>query len=209
MKTLAPCLFAFTLWSVPATSLACNPKAASSYADITQIYFSSDGLTAPFALPTNAVLEAGNCPETRWSLVWQQGTFMAGSPSCSRSPSGKVVECCATVYETGDPPTQIFARLVAVLDRDRFYNLAEAQASTPTQAGGIFEIAVRRCTPPPAMKTIGSTRAPAPDSQTTVLRIVLPFDAKPGNAVNPGVVRLLNDVTEAIYQSHWEASDVY
>ena len=136
---------------------------------------------------------------------------MAGAPYCSRSRSGKVSACCAAELETADPPQQIFARLLAVLEHDRFYEVAEARASSPAEAatGAVLELAVFRCEPLPNTSTVGSTNAPTPNSRTTVLRVVVPFGTKPSDASDPNVARLLEDVTRAIYQSPWEAGDVY
>lgn len=145
-------------------------------------------------------------------LVWQEGAAMGGGPRCFRPPSGKVQICCgATSLETEDPPAQVFARLLAVLERDRFYELAAAQTlmHEDEQTGVEFEVAVLRCVPPPRAISIMFTGPPEPNSRTTVLRVVLPYGTKLRSALDPGVPALLDDVTNAVYQSRWQVTDIW
>jgi hypothetical protein len=55
--------------------------------------------------------------------VWQRGAAMTGS-LCARLPSGKLTRCYPGTFATDDPPAQILARLLAVLERDRTVSLA-------------------------------------------------------------------------------------
>ena len=109
-------LLAFALWGIPGAALACDGTASPSYADVTQIYVSTEGLTAPVSVHADVALDAGDCPEDREVLVWQQDDAMGGGPYCWRSKSGQLMKCCgATTLATDDNPAQIFARLLAVL----------------------------------------------------------------------------------------------
>jgi hypothetical protein len=205
------------LWGIPVATLACNATRVSSYADVTQIYVLSDGLTAPVSVQADVALDAGDCPESRKVLVWQQGDAMGGGPYCWRSKSGKLTKCCggATTLATDDPPAQIFARLLSVLERDRFYELAAArtpafdQNQNGEQTAVVFEIAVLRCVPPPRSISIQFTGPPMPNPHTTVLRVAVPLGTKPRSALDPDVVRLLDDVMRAVYQSYWYGQDIY
>ncbi|HEY2473439.1 MAG TPA: hypothetical protein VGI19_01430 [Candidatus Cybelea sp.] len=201
-------LLIFAFWGMPAAALACDGTAESSYTDVTQIYVSTDGLTVPVAVHADATLDAGACPQGRDLWVWRQGVSMAGG-QCFRSSSGEVTRCCPGDFGTDDPPAEIFARLVAVLERDRFYDVAAQQTPTSTQSGAVFEIAVRRCAPPPDASSILVNRGPTPNSQTTLLQIVVPLGTKPGTVLAPDVVRLLDDITRAVYQSKWYGQDIY
>jgi hypothetical protein len=216
MRLRTRLLLACALWGAPVATLACNVTAASSYADVTQIYVLSDGLTAPVSVHGNVALDAGDCPESRKVLVWQQGDAMGGGPYCGRSPSGKLTICCgATTLPTDDPAAQIFARLLAVLERDRFYELAAArtpafdQNQNGEQTAVVFEVAVLRCVPPPRSISIQFTGPPEPNPHTTVLRVAVPLGATPSSALDPDVVRLLDDVMHAVYQSRWYGQDIY
>lgn len=207
MKLRVSLLLAGALWSIPVATFACDGTATPSYANITAIYFRSDGLTPPVAVPANVALDAGDCPVGREALVWRQGASMNGG-LCARSQSGKPTRCCPATFATDDLPAQIFARLLAVLERDRFYDLAPAESLASAQNAAVLEVAVLRCMPKPDWSTIlAALRKPNP--QTTVLRIVVPFGMKPATALGPGVARFLDDFTLAVYQSKWYGQDVY
>lgn len=210
-------MLVLVFWGIPVAAFACSGAGAPSYADVTQIYVSTDGLTVPVAIHTDTTLDAGVCPQGRDLRVWQGGAAMSGGLCVylpSGRPSGKI--CCPTTFATDDTPVRIFARLLAVLERDRFYDVAAERTANSTQSGAVFEIAVIRCAPLPDASTIGGseytalTEAPMPNVQTTVLQIVVPLGTKPGTVLAPDVVRLLDDVTDAIYnQSKWYGEDVY
>lgn len=110
---------------------------------------------------------------------------------------------------TDDSPSQVFARTLAVLERDRFYDLAVDPTPALAQAGVVFEIAILRCLPAPRIVSVMFTAPPTPNTHTTVLRIVVPFGAKLRDTVDPDVVRLIGDVAHAVYQSRWNVTDIY
>jgi hypothetical protein len=193
-------------WGIPVAAFACNGIETPAYADVTQIYVSTDGVTVPVAVNADTTLDAGVCPQARNVRVWQRGVAMTGS-LCARLPSGKLTRCCPATFATDDPPAQIFARLLAVLERDRFYDVAANRTSTRAQSGAVFEIVVARCAPLPAAGALWE--APIPSSQTTTLQMVVPLGTKPGTALSPEAVRLLDDITHAVYQSKWYGQDVY
>ena len=203
-------------WGMLVAAFACNGVETPDYADVTQIYVSTHGLTVPVAIHADTALKAGDCPDDRNVRIWRQGTAMAGSQCVYLSPgrlSGKT--CCPTVFATDDPPARIFMRLLAVLERDRFYEVAAERNADSGQNGAVFEIAVVRCAPLPRSSAIGGseyaalTEAPMASAETTVLRIVVPVGTKPGTVLAPNVVRLLDDVTNALYESKWYGQDVY
>lgn len=199
----------FAFWAVPTAALACGGTEASPYAAVTQIYVSTDGVTAPVAIQADRTLEAGDCPQTRSVRAWPGGSAMSGGPICFPTRPGKLSRCCWGTFATEDPPANIFARMLAVLERDRFYDVAAEQPLSSIQKGAAFEIAVLRCAPSPNVSTVSAMPEPTHDSQTTVLRIVVPLGAKPGAVLADDVVRLLEDITNAVYQSKWYGQDVY
>jgi hypothetical protein len=203
-----PFAFICALWSIPAATFACDGSATSSYGDVTQMYFSSDGVTAPASVPADKALAAGDCPVGRDLWVWRQGAAMSGD-HCFAAPSGKATRCCPGTFATDDLPAQIFARLLEVLERDRFYGVASAHSQGSMQTGAVFEIGVLRCTPEPDASSFMTARPPTPNERTTVLRIVVPFGVKPSSAIGPSVARLLDDLTRAVYQSKWYGQDIY
>src|SRR5579875_4086710 len=133
-------------WGMPVAAFACNGVRTRAYADVTQIYVSTHGLTVPVAIDAHTSLSAGDCPDDRNVRIWREGTAMAGS-QCVHLSSGRLSgkTCCPTVFATDDPPARIFARLLAVLERDRFYDVAAKRNANSTQSGAVFEIAVVRC----------------------------------------------------------------
>jgi hypothetical protein len=209
-------MLVLAFWGVPVAAFACTSAGAASYADVTQIYVSTDELTVPVAIHADTTLAAGDCPQERDLRVWQQGTAMSGA-QCVYSPSGKPSGeiCCPTTFATDDPSARIFARLLAVLERDRFYDVAAERTANSTQRGAVIEIAVIRCAPLPDASIIGGSEyaafaeLPIPSSLTTVLHIVVPLGTKPDTALAPDVLRVLDDVTNAIYQSKWYGQDIY
>lgn len=186
MRILLVC----ALWSLPAATFACDGAARAPYADVTQIYFSSDGLTPPVSVAADVALAAGDCPQDRDLWVWRQGASMTGD-HCFPSKSGNHTRCCPGTFATDDPPSRVFARLLGVLERDGFYDVTSAQPPPSTQSGAAFEIAVR-C-----------------GSETTVLRVVVPYGMKPSAVLGPNVARLLGDFTRAVYASTWYGQDIY
>jgi hypothetical protein len=193
-------------WGMPVAAFSCNGVQTPAYADVTQIYVGTDGLTVPVAIDAATPLDAGLCPQARDVRVWQQGVAMTGD-RCTRLRSGESTLCCPGTFATDDPPAQIFARLLTVLERDRFYDVAVDRTSTPAQKGAVFEVAVVRCAPLLAASDVFGP--PKPSSQTTILRIVVPVGTKPGTVLSPAAVRLLDDVTNAVYQSKWYGQNVY
>ena len=132
---------------------------------------------------------------------------MSGSV-CVRLSSGRFTNCCLARFATDDLPARIFERLLSVLRRDRFYDVAAERTANSTQSGALFEVAVVRCS---ALSDVVTWTAPepTPNPRTTILRIVLPVGTKPSTALPPDVIRLLNDVTRAVDQSKWYGQDVY
>lgn len=193
-------------WGIPVAACACHGTETPAYADVTQIYVSTDGLSVPVAIHGDSTLYAGVCPQARDVRVWQQGVAMTGS-LCVRSPSGEFTRCCPATFATDDPPAQIFQRLLTVLERDRFYDVATDRTSTRAQDGAVFEVAVVRCASLSATSDVFG--APTPSSQTTILKIAAPLGTKPGSLLSPAAVRLIDDLTHAVYQSKWYGQDVY
>jgi hypothetical protein len=206
MSFCARATLVLILWGMPVAAFACNGMETAAYADVTQIYVSTDGLTVPVAIHADETLNAGVCPQARDVRVWQQEVAMTGS-LCMRLPSGELTRCCPATFATDDAPAELFARLLAVLERDHFYDVAADRTSTPAQSGAVFEVAVVRCAPlPAASSTFGP---PIPSSQTTSLNIVVPLGTKPAMVLSHDAVRLLVDVMQAVYQSKWYQQDVY
>lgn len=206
MSFCARATLVLIFWGVPVAAFACNGVETPTYADVTQIYVSTDGLTVPVAIHADETLNAGVCPEARDVRVWQQGVAMTGS-LCMRLPSGELTRCCPATFATDDAPAELFARLLAVLKRDRFYDVVADRTSTPAQSGAVFVVAVVRCAPlPVASNTLGPL---IPNSQTTFLKIFVPLGTKPGMVLSPDAVRLLDDVMQAVNQSKWYGQDVY
>jgi hypothetical protein len=206
MSFCARSMLVLVFWSIPVAAFACNDMETPAYADVTQIYVSTDGLTVPVAIHGDTTLDAGVCPQARDVRIWQQGAAMTGY-LCARLPSGQLTGCCPGTFATDDPPAQIFARLLAVLERDRFYDVVAERTSTPAQSGAVFEIGVVRCAPLPAASTVWGT--PIPSLQTTILKMIVPLGTKPSRVLSPDAVRLLDDVTHTVYQSKWYGQDVY
>jgi hypothetical protein len=195
----------------------CGVGAAPSYGDITSIYFESQGTTAPIKLHLDQPVVAGDCPVRLTFLSTLAKVDMGASPVCVTRPSGRLKKCCGgeTLY-TDDAPQPIFARLLAVLEEDRFFAIpsaAQGNAPEPNDFGSLayYKLAVMRCgaqhRDPRFSILFGGSPQAAPN--TTIFSIAVPLNATPGPLYDKNIMRLFDDLTRAIYQSQWSSGDIY
>jgi hypothetical protein len=137
---------------------------------------------------------------------------MGGGPACITSPSGEVKACCgATDSSTDDSPQLIFDRLVAVLERDDFYDIADPSQPTESNNAGFYRIAVMRCGAHALDKdiSISFVGPPQPGPNTSILFLSIPFTSLPEAVYDSKILTLFDDFTHAIYQSEWTHGDVW
>ncbi len=190
---------------------ACMPGAKPAYQDISGIYFRSEGVTAPVAIHRDNPVRVGACPVRVVLYVSPGDADMAGSPACLTNRSGQTQICCGTTNSTANDSAQvIFGRLVAVLQRDHFFDIA---ASQPKRSDGaaFFSIAVMRCGAQPHNKAfpIAFLGAPQRNLNTTILALSIPFDSLPRAAYDSKLITLFDHFTQAIYRSDWILQDIW
>lgn len=200
------------LASLPPVSIAsCVPGGERSYGDISAIYFQSENLTEPVAIHAADPLEPGACPVRVVLYSSPSNVEKGGGPYCFKDRSGKWQHCCgATDSATEDSPQLIFGRLLTVLKNDRFYDLATSSQVTAPDGAAFYGVAVMRCGAQPHSKgTIAFVGPPQAAYNTSIVSITIPFGSLPESMYGAKTVALFEDLTRAIYQSHWEGGDVY
>jgi hypothetical protein len=205
-------LIALALAALPAVSIAsCAPGAEPSYGDITAIYFRSENLTEPVAIRAGDRVEPGACPVSVVLYSSPSDVEKAGGPYCFRDRSGKWQQCCgATDSTTEDSPQLIFDRLLAVLRKDRLYDLENSSQVSRSDGVASDGITVMRCGAQPHEKgTIAFVGPPQPGYNTSIVSISVPFGTLPESLYSAKILTLFDDFTRAIYQSQWEGGDIY
>ena len=105
---------------------------------------------------------------------------------------GELQPCCgASDSSTGDSPQLIFNRLVAVLVKDHFYDLANSSQPARSDAAAFYSIAVVRCDAQPHDKSGGSMFVAPPQAKSTmsIVALSIPFGSMP--EVTYGSIRSL------------------
>ncbi len=211
--TLFVPLIALGFAILPVVSIAsCEPGAKPSYQDVSSVYFHSEGVTAPIAIHRDEPIGPGACPVTTVLYILASHVDMGGGPACITSRSGEVRACCgATDSTTDDSPQLIFNRLVAVLEKDHFYDIADSSQRTESDGAAFYSITVMRCGAHTLNKDIGITfvGAPQPGPDTSMLSLSIPFMSLPRAVYDPKTLTLFDDFTHAIYQSVWTQGDIY
>lgn len=206
-------LTAFGFATLPVVSTAsCVPGAKPSYQDVSSVYFHSQGVTAPIAIHRDEPIRPGACPVTTVLYVSSSHVDMGGGPACITGRSGEVRACCgATDSSTDDSPQLIFSRLVAVLEKNHFYDIADSSQPTESDGAAFYSIIVMRCGAHTLNKDIGITfvGAPQPGPDTSMLSLSIPFASLPRAVYGPKILTLFDDFTHAIYQSEWTQGDIY
>jgi hypothetical protein len=191
---------------------SCPESGPPSYANISRIYFRSDGVTAPIVIHSGAVVQPGNCPVRLVLDVTKKTAKMGSSPACFAKPTGERQSCCgAQAFETNDSPESIFDRLVAVLASDHFFSFAKpTPAAFPGAAGALYSIVAFRCSPEPdpriATIFFGPPQAGADRS---ILTVGVSFGFTPEAFQPAEEIKLFDDFTRAIYESTWNPGDVW
>jgi hypothetical protein len=123
-----------------------------------------------------------------------------------------VYPCCGGATESGtdDSPQIVFDRLVAVLEKDHFYDIEPSQL-TQSDGAAFYSITVMRCGAQPHDKSIAIAFLGAPEAEpnTSILAINIPFGSFPEVLYDSRVLTLFGDFTRAIYQSKWNPPDIY
>jgi hypothetical protein len=194
-----------------ASTASCVPGAKPPYQDISAVYFRSEGVSEPVAIHRGETVQPGACPATVKLYVSPSDVEKGGGPYCFTDRSGEARNCCGgTTSSTDDSPKLIFNRLVAVLEKDRFYDIAESSQPTESDDAAFFSIVVMRCGSQP--KNSGHVTflgPPQPEPNTSILALSIPFGSLPRVAYAPKVLMLFDDFTRAIYQSEWNIEDIY
>lgn len=211
-RCLAP-LIALGFATLPAVSMAsCVPGAKPSYQDVTAVYFRSEGVTEPVAIGRGDPVQPGACPVTVVLYVSPSDADMGGGPACFTDRSGKMQRCCgATDSRTEDSPRRVFDRLVAVLEKDRFYGLTESTPLTRSNGAAFYSIAVMRCGAQARGKgvSIAFVGPPQPRPNTSIVALNIPFGSAPEAFYDSNVIVFFDDFTRAIYQSRWSLEDIW
>lgn len=205
-------LIALGLAALPIVSIAsCDPGAKPSYQDISAVYFQSEGVSEPVAIRDDETVRPGACPVGVKLYVSPSDVEMGGGPYCFTDRSGEARSCCgATDSSTDDSPQLIFTRLVAVLEKDRFYDIAESSQPTESDDAAFYSIVVMRCEPQPKSRgDIAFVGPPQPRPTRSILALSVPFGSLPRAAYDSNILTLFDDFTHAIYQSTWNIEDVY
>jgi hypothetical protein len=207
-------LIAVGFATLPVISIAsCIAAARPSYQDISAVYFRAEGVTAPIAIHGDEPIGPGSCPVRVVLYVSTSDIdMMGGDPVCLTRPSGKVEACCgATDSTTDDSPQIIFKRLVAVLEKDRFYDIADPSQPTESDGAAFYSIAVMRCGAQPHNRdvSIAFVGPPQPGANTSILSLSIPFKSLPRTIYDAKIVTLFDDFTHAIYQSEWNQGDIW
>lgn len=211
--TLYGSIFALGLATLPAFSVAsCMAGAKPSYHDISAIYFRSEGVTEPATLHRSDPVQPGACTVTVALYVSLSEVDKSGGPACFKSNSGRVYSCCgATASSTNDSPQEVFDRLVAVLQKDHFYDIATSSRQTRSDSAAFYLIAVMRCGAQSHDKNIGIALVGGPHAatNTSILALSIPFRLLPGRVYDSKILTLFDDFTHAIYESHWTEEDIW
>jgi hypothetical protein len=194
-----------------ASTASCVPGAKPSYQDISTVYFRSEGVSEPVVIHSGETVQPGACPVGVVLYVSPGDVEKGGGPYCFADRSGEVRRCCgATDSSTDDSPKLIFNRLVAVLEKDRFYDIAESSQPPESDDTAFYSIVVMRCGSQP--KNSGHVTflgPPQPQSNTSILALSVPFGSLPRAAYDSSILTLFDDFTHAIYQSEWNLEDIY
>lgn len=205
-------LIALGFVALPTVSIAaCVPGAKPSYQDISTVYFRSEGVSEPVAIRLGETVQPGACPVTVKLYISPGDVEKGGGRYCFTDRSGEVRRCCgATDSSTDDSPQLIFNRLVAVLARDRFYDIAEASQPIESDGAAFYSIVVMRCGAQPKGKgAITFLGPPQPEPNTSILALSIPFGSSPRVTYDPKILTLFDDFTRAIYQFEWTLEDIY
>jgi hypothetical protein len=206
-------LIALGFATLPVVSIAsCVPGTKPAYHDITAVYFRSEGVTAPIAIHRDEPIAPGACPVRTVLYVSTSDVDMGGAPACIISRNGDVKACCgAADLSTDDSPQLIFNRLVVVLERDHFYDIAESSQPVESDSAAFYSITVMRCGAQPHNKddSIVFLGAPQPGPNTSILSLNIPFTSLPRVVYGPKILTLFDDFTHAIYQSEWTRGDIW
>jgi hypothetical protein len=194
-----------------ASTASCVPGAKPSYQDISAVYFRSEGVSEPVAIRPNETVRPGACPVGVKLYVSRSDVEKAGGPYCFTDRSGEKRSCCGTTdSSTDDSPQLIFTRLVAVLEKDRFYDIAESSQPTESDDAAFYSIVVMRCEPQPKSRgDIAFVGPPQPRPNISILALSVPFRSLPRAAYDSNILTLFDDFTHAIYQSEWNIEDIY
>jgi hypothetical protein len=199
---------------LPACAIArCEANGKPDYSNITSIYFGAEGVSVPVSIAGDQPIEAGACPIGMMLYATAQFDEMGSGGVCVVAPDGKVSRCCgATRSTTDDKPEAIFARLVDVLRQDNFYDLnIPAPVTDAPPNTGIYTVAVMVCGIRPRRQGDLAFDATflAPDPNLRMVTLQIPYGTAPQSLYQENVIRLLTDLTTAIYRSKWNLSDVY
>jgi hypothetical protein len=137
---------------------------------------------------------------------------MGGGHVCYKDATGKMRSCCGgTSSRTDDPAPLIFSRLVAVLQKDGFYDIPETELATPPPDGAFFGLTVMRCRAQSRSKSfsIAFGGPPIAGPNTKILDIQFPYGSLPSTLYDAKMLKLFEDLTQAVYQSKWDLTDVY
>lgn len=206
-------LLALGLAALPAVSIAsCVPGAKPSYQDITAIYFRSEGVTEPVELHRGDLVRRGACPVSLVLYVSPSDVDKGSSPACLNGHLGELQPCCgASDSSTGDSPQLIFNRLVEVLVKDHFYDIADSSQPARSDAAGFYSIAVMRCDARPHDKSGGSMFVALAQarSKMSIVALSIPFGSMPEVTYGSKILTLFDDFTHAVYQSEWTPQDIW
>ncbi|HEY1883412.1 MAG TPA: hypothetical protein VGG51_10280 [Candidatus Cybelea sp.] len=189
------------------------PGAKPSYHDISAIYFRSEGVTEPVAVRRGHRVQRGACPVTVALYVSLNDVAKGGGPACLKSRFGEVQHACcgATDSTTEDSPPVIFDRLLAVLEKDHFYDIAPSSQTFPSNGAALYLLAVMRCAAQPHDKNISIAFVGTPQAKpnTSILALSIPFGSLAGDAYDSKILMLFADFTRAVYQSQWTEQDIW